>query len=159
MRVRFLLLLSLLALFTGCAAPPGKPMPDSWKDPANSGELVLYRTKSWIMQVRNTYFYVDGVHIATLGSFDYTVVTLPAGVHRLTEKWDWDLMAKDMVIDVPVRAGAKSYVRVAQSGSDVTYSSPAVIRFGWRLEVVPESVGSSEIQGMDARPPVNAGGR
>jgi hypothetical protein len=156
MRLKWLLL-GLFALLTACAAPGGRQMPENWKDQSNSGELVIYRSRSLVATVRDTYFYVDDVHVASLGSSSYSIVRLPPGMYRLTQKWDWDMMVKDMVIDVEVRPKQRSYVRLVQSGSNVIYSSPTVFQFGWELAVVPESIGSVEVQRLDVRPSLAAG--
>jgi len=158
MRLKWLLL-GLVAVLTACAAPGGRSMPENWKDQYDSGELVVYRSRSLVAVLRDTYFYVDGVHVASLGSSSFSIVRLPPGSYRLTQKWDWDMMAKDMVINVDVRPRQRSFVRLLQSGSNVIHSSPAVFQFGWELAVVPDSIGSAEIQRLDVRPSVLAGGR
>lgn len=158
MKLRWLLI-GLVAMLAACAAPRGSPVPDTWVADSNNGELVIYRTRSFVFSARNTYFYVDGVHAATLGSGNYSLVKVPPGAHRVSLKWDLDMLMKEIVIDVPVPPQQTRYVRLMQSGGNTVYSSPTVMTFNWHLAGVPENVARAEMQELGAKPPINTASR
>ena len=146
------ILLGLSILLAACAAPSGKPKPQTWVSDAKNGELVIYRPRSFVSGARNVYFYVDGVSVASIGSGTYSLIRLPPGPYRLSQKWDWDVMIKDMEIDISVPSNERTYVRMVLS--DFEHMSGA-FRSTWRLESVPSDRGLSEIQGLEIRAPSN----
>jgi hypothetical protein len=146
------LLFVLPIFFVACAALSGKPKPQSWVSDARNGELVIYRPGSFVFGARNVYFYVDGVEVATLGSGTYSLIRLPPGPYRLSQKWDWDMMMKDMEIEIDVPSEERTYVRLVKTAGGV---SAGVLRTTWQLGPVSADRGSSEIKGLESRAPLN----
>ncbi|MGF6349163.1 hypothetical protein [Variovorax sp. W2I14] len=146
------ILLGLSILLTACAAPSGKPKPQTWVSDSKNGELLIYRPKSFVFGARNVYFYVDGVAVASIGSGTYSLVKLPPGPYRLSQKWDWDMLIKDMEIEINVPSKERTYVRLVQSAGEF---SGGVLRTTWQLESVPSDKGLDEIKGLETRAPSN----
>lgn len=146
------ILLGLSILLAACAAPNGKPKPQTWVSDAKNGELVIYRPRSFVSGARNVYFYVDGVAVASIGSGTYSLIKLPPGPYRLTQKWDWDVMIKDMEIEISVPPKERTYVRLVLSNFE---HMSGAFRSTWRLESVPSEKGLNEIKGLETRAPSN----
>jgi hypothetical protein len=119
---------------------------------SKNGELVIYRPGSFVFGARNVYFYVDGVEVASLGSGTYSLIKLPPGAYRLSQKWDWDMMIKDIEIEINVPSKERTYVRLSQLGGEF-YGG--VLHTTWQLGSVPTDEGLSEIKGLEARAPSN----
>lgn len=152
MRLRWLLL-GLAFLLAACAAPKGNPKPQSWVASPNNGELVIYRTRAFAAGGQDTYFYIDGVHVGTLGQGNYTTVKLPPGSYRLDQKWPFGVVMPDLSIDVEVPARQKRYVRLAQDQTDNL--GGGVLRFHWQLGLVPEKSALVAMHNLGATPPIN----
>jgi hypothetical protein len=139
-------------LLAGCA-PKGLPKPPSWTASPTNGELVIYRPAAFFSDARNAHFYADGVHIASVGANTYSVVNLPSESYKLTQKWDWDKLMKDLVIDVRVYPKQRSYARLKLTQG--TFLAGTITEV-WALEEVPADVGVTEILKLQASTPVNS---
>ncbi|WP_432730533.1 hypothetical protein [Variovorax sp. W6] len=142
-------------LLAGCA-PKGLPRPASWTAGTNNGELVIYRPAAFFSDARNAYFYADGVHIASVGANTYSVVSLPPDAYKVTQKWDWDKLMKDLVIDVRVHPKQRSYARLKLTQGALLVGT---ITESWALEEVPADVGAAEILKLQANAPATSASR
>jgi len=123
-----------LAGLTGCAAigPEYQAAPAPGPDEAL---VYVYRTNSQALGARDAYLYVDEINIADISRSGYTWFHVPAGRHKLVQKWPIDVSAsKRIEMDVDWQAGKTYVYRLTTSmGSILPTGLGLSMTLNWQL--------------------------
>jgi hypothetical protein len=105
--------LFVLAVLTACQTPNAPQDPSL--NAANAASIYIYRTQQSFhsLNPEKPYFYIDGQHVANLGTGETTLRLVPPGPHRISGRGTFMFAPAGELggIDIVTEAGKAYYIR------------------------------------------------
>lgn len=140
--MKYLFAPTLLSLLVGCSTGSMNQQTNEATKNFNESSIIVCRQNGGHLALRGIDLFIDGKELTTLRTGNVREVIVPAGTHRVTFKFPWDAVIRDLEINVEVLQGASRNV-VLGTNLDSFYILPKVGGFTttWKAATVSEMQG------------------
>ena len=140
--MKYLFAPTLLSLLVGCSTTSMNQQATDTPKKFNESSIIVCRQNGGHLALRGVDLLINDKVVTTLRTGNVREVIVPAGTHRVTFKFPWDAVIRDLELKVDVPQGATRNV-VIGTNLDSFFILPKVGGFTttWRAATVPEMQG------------------